>query len=190
KPVTRPRPAARYPSKPVSLIKFIAPAVIAALVVLGIVAFKIIAPKDWGKKIDAAPALVSGQRVTYKTIAVAPEKAEESIGSPIVGVSSIVKLPEVKAELRPEPKILPPSEPVRIAPPAAPKAQPPVSRNAVTPPKLTLNGIMHIAGRPKAIINGESVVEGESISGAVVKSIRRDGVTLNYENTEIKIDLK
>jgi len=58
-----------------------------------------------------------------------------------------------------------------------------------TMPKLILNGIMYIEGRPRAIINGFTVMEGNSVSGAVVREIREDSVVLNTRDIEITIDM-
>jgi len=57
-------------------------------------------------------------------------------------------------------------------------------------PKLILNGIMYVEGNPRAIVNGYTVLEGDSVSGAVVKEIRKDSVVFNANDVEITIDLK
>ena len=50
---------------------------------------------------------------------------------------------------------------------------------------------MYLTGSPKAIINGRTVMEGDSVSGAFVKTIKKDGVILTYkDNVEIRMDLK
>lgn len=57
-------------------------------------------------------------------------------------------------------------------------------------PQLILNGIMYMEGSPRAIINGNVVVEGDSVSGAEVRKITRNNVVLKFKDTEIVIDLK
>jgi len=57
-------------------------------------------------------------------------------------------------------------------------------------PQLILNGIMYMEGSPRAIINGNVIEEGDSVSGAEVKKITRNNVVLKFKDTEIVIDLK
>jgi hypothetical protein len=56
-------------------------------------------------------------------------------------------------------------------------------------PNLILNGIMYIQERPRAIINGNMVEEGDSVSGARVTAISKDDVTLDYNSTQINLKL-
>lgn len=48
------------------------------------------------------------------------------------------------------------------------------------PPQLLVKGIWWEAGRPKALINNEIYGIGESIGGARITAIARDGVTLDF----------
>ncbi len=57
------------------------------------------------------------------------------------------------------------------------------------PPNLVLNGIMYIEEKPKAIINGTVVREGDVISGATVTSITPDNVLLKYNNNDNKVEV-
>jgi hypothetical protein len=57
-------------------------------------------------------------------------------------------------------------------------------------PDLELNGIMYLQDRPRAIINGNMVEAGESVSGARINTITRDSVLLNYNDLEITLKLK
>ncbi|MDP3730428.1 MAG: general secretion pathway protein GspB [Candidatus Omnitrophota bacterium] len=59
-------------------------------------------------------------------------------------------------------------------------------------PSLVLNGIMYTEVRPKAIINGTVVREGDVISGATVTSITRKNVLLKYnnDNNQVEVTLK
>jgi len=57
-------------------------------------------------------------------------------------------------------------------------------------PDLELNGIMYLQERPRAIINGNMVEVGESVSGARIGAITRDSVLLNYNDLEITLKLK
>ena len=61
---------------------------------------------------------------------------------------------------------------------------------SAVPPKLILNGIMYIETGPRAIINGNTVEVGDSVSGAEVRRINRDNVVLTFNDAEITIDLK
>ena len=60
----------------------------------------------------------------------------------------------------------------------------------VNAPDLELNGIMYLQDRPRAIINGNMVEVGESVSGAKVDAINRNSVLLNYNDLEITLKLK
>ncbi|MDD5174576.1 MAG: hypothetical protein WC419_00820 [Candidatus Omnitrophota bacterium] len=60
----------------------------------------------------------------------------------------------------------------------------------VNAPDLELNGIMYLEERPRAIINGNIVEVGESVSGARVDAIKIDSVLLNYNDLEITLRLK
>lgn len=55
---------------------------------------------------------------------------------------------------------------------------------------LTLNGIMYVREKPRAIINGNVVEVGESVNGAKVTAINEGSVLLNYNNKEITLTLK
>lgn len=55
---------------------------------------------------------------------------------------------------------------------------------------LTLNGIMYVREKPRAIINGNVVEVGESVGGAKVTAINEGSVLLNYNDREITLKLK
>jgi hypothetical protein len=57
-------------------------------------------------------------------------------------------------------------------------------------PDLELNGIMYLEEKPRAIINGNMVEVGESVSGAKIDAITRNSVLLNYNDLEITLKLK
>lgn len=57
-------------------------------------------------------------------------------------------------------------------------------------PDLELNGIMYMQETPRAIINGNMVEVGESVSGAKIDAINKDSVLLNYNDLEITLKLK
>ena len=63
------------------------------------------------------------------------------------------------------------------------KTPQPVTQNFV------LNGIMYLGERPRAIINGSVVVEGDVINGATVTSISENSVSLKYINNNNKIEM-
>jgi hypothetical protein len=60
----------------------------------------------------------------------------------------------------------------------------------VNAPDLELNGIMYLDEKPRAIINGNTVVVGESVNGARIDAITTDSVLLNYNDLEITLKLK
>lgn len=60
----------------------------------------------------------------------------------------------------------------------------------VNAPDLELNGIMYLSDSPRAIINGNMVEVGESVSGARIDVITKDSVLLNYNDLEITLKLK
>ncbi len=64
------------------------------------------------------------------------------------------------------------------------------SFTAPLPADFTLNGIMYIRERPRAIINGDVVEVGESVGEAKVTAINKDSVLLNYNDREITLKLK
>lgn len=71
------------------------------------------------------------------------------------------------------------------------KAAKPVEElKVIPPPQLTLNGIMYVENRPRAIINGIIVEEGDMVNDAEVRKINRANVILNFRNTEITINLQ
>lgn len=57
-------------------------------------------------------------------------------------------------------------------------------------PDFVLNGIMYLQERPRAIINGNVIGLGESVSGARIDAINKDNVVLNYNGAEITLRLK
>ena len=154
-----------------SFLKALFLAVSLALVVSGI--FLVVGKMkfDFLVKAKAKPAVLDDkyQTVTYKALP-APQ-AEK---------------PAVKTDALPEAKPAPaPKVEEKPAPKVEVKKQP-----ALQPPQLVLNGIMYIVGSPRAIINGSTVTEGDSVSGAVVKKIHRESVVLDFNETEITIGLK
>jgi len=54
---------------------------------------------------------------------------------------------------------------------------------------FVLNGIMYLVDGPRAIINDIIVGEGEMVSGAKVEKIKKDGVLLNYKNSEVVLNI-
>jgi hypothetical protein len=72
---------------------------------------------------------------------------------------------------------------------AAPKMAP-SSPSAETPPSFILNGIMYLEKGPKAIIDGSTVIEGDVIKGATVVKINPNSVILNFNDLEIRLNLK
>lgn len=56
-------------------------------------------------------------------------------------------------------------------------------------PNLVLNGIMYTEEKPKAIINGTVVREGDVISGASVASITENSVLLKYNNNSNQVEV-
>jgi hypothetical protein len=54
---------------------------------------------------------------------------------------------------------------------------------------FVLNGIMQLVDGPRAIINDIIVGEGETISGAKVEKIKKDGVLLKYNDSEVALDI-
>ncbi len=56
-------------------------------------------------------------------------------------------------------------------------------------PNLVLNGIMYVEEKPKAIINGMVVREGDVISGATVTFITENNVLLKYNNNDNQVEV-
>jgi len=54
---------------------------------------------------------------------------------------------------------------------------------------FVLNGIMQLVDGPRAIINDIIVGEGETIRGAKVEKIKKDGVLLNYNDSEVALSI-
>lgn len=54
---------------------------------------------------------------------------------------------------------------------------------------FVLNGIMQLVDGPRAIINDIMVGEGETIRGAKVEKIKKDGVLLNYNDSEVALSI-
>lgn len=54
---------------------------------------------------------------------------------------------------------------------------------------FVLNGIMHLVDGPRAIINDVVVGEGETINGAKVEKIKKDGVLLKYNDSEVVLNI-
>ena len=80
-------------------------------------------------------------------------------------------------------KPIKPSETIAETPPksAETKAQ---------APEFILNGIMYLEGGPRAIINDSMVEVGDNVSGAVIVKINRKSVILQFNGTEITLNLK
>jgi len=56
--------------------------------------------------------------------------------------------------------------------------------------KFVLNGIMYLEGNPRAIINDSMVEPGDMVDGAKVLKIERRNVVLQYNDSEITIEMK
>jgi len=54
---------------------------------------------------------------------------------------------------------------------------------------FVLNGIMQLVDGPRAIINDIIVGEGETIGGAKVTKIKKDSVILNYNDSEVDLNI-
>lgn len=67
------------------------------------------------------------------------------------------------------------AEPTTLAP------TPAATATASVAPTFKLQGIFFRATSPSAMINGKSVFVGDRVSGAQVKAIARDSITLEYE---------
>ena len=55
---------------------------------------------------------------------------------------------------------------------------------------FVLNGIMQLVDGPRAIINDIVVGEGETVNGAKVEKIKKDSVLLNYNDSEVTLNIK
>lgn len=93
-----------------------------------------------------------------------------------------------RAKGLPEPVMVPPAPPpVKLPPPViqpiAPPPPPVVVPKPVTIPKLTLSGIIFSPLHPMAIINGEVLEQGQTLSGpdkVFVKKINKNTVNCTY----------
>ena len=54
---------------------------------------------------------------------------------------------------------------------------------------FVLNGIMQLVDGPRAIINDIMVGEGETVNGAKVEKIKKDSVLLNYNDSEVALNI-
>ena len=91
--------------------------------------------------------------------------------------------------------------PDKAMPPSLPLGPVPVERATEKPlalvssgqtnqsPDLLLNGIMYVEEKPKAIINGIVVREGDVVSGATVASITEKNVLLKYNNNNNQVEV-
>ena len=64
----------------------------------------------------------------------------------------------------------------------------PVVRNQESSSPLKLEGVIWGSNRNLAVISGSVVTEGETVNGATVSRIDEQGVTLNRNGTEIKLE--
>ncbi len=55
------------------------------------------------------------------------------------------------------------------------------------PPTLRVQGLWWGQTTPRAIINGNVYAVGETVEGAVIKSINRDGVLVEFEGTTLRL---
>lgn len=65
----------------------------------------------------------------------------------------------------------------------------PVAKKKAYRPKLTLNYIMSDGEKRRAMINGKKVYEGSYVSGARVKRIASNYVSLVYQGDELRVHL-
>jgi hypothetical protein len=85
------------------------------------------------------------------------------------------------------------SKETAAAPSPAPVSAPPKALRRATEaqyPQFALNGIMYLNDRPQAIINGFTLEEGDTISGATVVRIEKNSVILHMNDVEIMLTLK
>jgi hypothetical protein len=65
----------------------------------------------------------------------------------------------------------------------------PVNLITPRPSNFILNGIMYVENKPQAIINGYVLEDGDKINGAIVLAIEKDCVLLDFNDTDIKLEL-
>ena len=106
------------------------------------------------------------------------------------GISPI-PTPPASAVTVPEP--VRPVTPVAVASvPVAPPATGPVpvaEKSAAPDARFKLTGIMRLGGEYSAVINGHVVARDQTVSGAIVKLVTADRVTLSVEGREIIVPL-
>ena len=93
---------------------------------------------------------------------------------------------EKKEPINPHPAPLPVEAPQPVPQEPAARA---LSGQESQPQSFVLNGIMYIKERPRAIINGAVVTEGDVVSGATVTSISESKVLLKYINNDNKVEM-
>jgi hypothetical protein len=71
--------------------------------------------------------------------------------------------------------------------PARPQAQPATAQSPI--PGLKLQGIIYRPNNPSAVINGQPVFQGETVAGALVKTITTDAVILAWGGNEVVLSL-
>lgn len=115
-----------------------------------------------------------------QTVSAPLRPAQDQVdGNPVVVHTSIE---EVINEANPH-LAEPPATPAPVNEPATPPAVETPAPPIVKPefPKLKLQGIFYRLNNPSVMINGKALWVGDDIEGAVIKTIERDNVTLEFE---------
>ncbi len=98
----------------------------------------------------------------------------------------IPQIPIIKPEPPPTQEIKPP-EPIVITPPITPVEPPPVVREKPKPPQLNISGIVWNTERPQAIVNGQVITVGDTISAFTITKIDKNGIILSNGEDEYMV---
>lgn len=77
------------------------------------------------------------------------------------------------------------STPTVTETPAA--ATPIIQKQEIVPPSFNITGIVWNTDRPQAIINGQVITQGDTLSGAKIVSIRKSSIEILYQDTNFTI---
>ncbi len=121
-----------------------------------------------------------------------PQKSELNFKNPFL---SALPKKEVKVEkpmkrpvvTRPKKRAIPKQKKVRPKAKITKQKRVTHPKQKITPPSLTIRGIVWGTQRPQAIVNGEVVSVGDTILGATVTAIDKTGIQIDYKGKSFTI---
>ncbi len=148
-----------------------------------------------GEKMRKTNTIILLSMLFCSAFLILPAKTFADLSSDLIGLRNPFKswLPKVEEiiEKLPEPTKIEVVEPTRpVTPKPEPVSQEKVVAPVLTPPKLTVNGLIWGTDKPQAIINDRVVSIGDTIENSRIVDINQNGVDIIFSNNLFTIQIE